>query len=137
MEQVKCTVPKALTKRIGLVLVMLVSLVLILVTQNISFGAEVVFVNAPRETWPKEKLTLGAELRFRFETLDNFYATGYGEDRPVGKKDDSIYLRGARVGVNCTPLEELRFSLWEYQANAWYLLVPLRDSGRYFKEIIR
>ncbi|MCD6293255.1 MAG: alginate export family protein [Deltaproteobacteria bacterium] len=88
------------------------------------FGAEVVFVNAAREVWPKEKLSFGAELRFRYENLSNFNITGYGSDVPMGEEYDSIYLGRVRVGVNYTLSDNVRFSLWGYQANAWDFSVP-------------
>lgn len=89
-----------------------------------AFGAEVVFVNAPREAWPKEKLSFGTELRFRYENLNNFNITGYGKDVPMGNEDDSIYLGRVRVGANYTLTDNVRFSLWGYQANAWDFSVP-------------
>jgi len=113
-----------LLRRIGFVLIGIMTLASGIGVCGSSFGAEVVFVNAPRESWPKEKLTLGTELRFRYETLDNFNASGYGKDVPAGKEDDSIYLGRVRAGANYTPSEKVRFSLWGYQANAWDLSVP-------------
>ena len=126
MEQEECALFKALTKSVSLVLVILVSLATILVTENISRGAEVVFVNAPRERWPKEKLTLGTEGRLRYESLHNFNFLGYGNSVPVGKKSDDILLGRLRIGINYKFSERLRASLWGYQANAWDFSIPLK-----------
>ncbi len=87
-------------------------------------GAEVVFVNASRPAWPQEKLSFGIEARIRYENLDNFNITGYGENVPAGKDNDSIYLGRVRMGADYTPSDKIRFSLWGYQANAWDFSVP-------------
>jgi len=113
-----------LLRRIGFVLIGIMTLALGIGVGGSSFGAEVVFVNAPRESWPQEKLTFGTDLTFRYETLDNFNCSGYGKDVPAGKEDDSIYLGRVRAGANYTPSEKVRFSLWGYQANAWDHSVP-------------
>lgn len=89
-----------------------------------ALGAEVVFVNAPRQAWPQEKLSFGSELRFRYENLNNFNISGYGDNVPAGKENDSIYLGRIRAGFNYTPSDMIRFSLWGYQANAWDFSVP-------------
>ena len=98
--------------------------VIVIFFTSLLYGAEVVFVNAPREAWPKEKLTFGMELRFRLEHLDNFNFMGYGKTVPVGDKDDSIYLGRLRFGVNYTPSDKISFSLWGCQANAWDFSIP-------------
>ena len=111
-------------RRIGFVLIGIMTLASGIGVVGSSFGAEVVFVNAPREIWPEEKITFGTDLTFRYESLDNFNCSGYGKDVPAGKEDDSIYLGRVRAGANYTPSEKVRFSLWGYQANAWDHSVP-------------
>ena len=109
LQKTKLMFFKLSKKRMPFVLIEVI-LAMVIGVAGTSFGAEVIFVNAPRESWPEEKLTLGAELRFRYERLDNFNSSGYGKDVPAGKEDDSIYLGRLRAGVNYTPLEKVRFS---------------------------
>jgi len=99
---------------------------LVLVMGKFSLAAEAVFVNALRETWPKEKLTLATEARLRYESLHNFNFLGYGNSVPVGKKKDDILLGRLRVGINYKFSERIRVSLWGYQANAWDFSIPLK-----------
>jgi len=87
-------------------------------------GAVAVFVNAPRQIWPKEKISFGTELRFRYENLNNFNITGYGNNVPAGKQNDSIYLGRIRIGINYSLSDKVRFSLWGYQSSSWDLSVP-------------
>ncbi|MCK4603412.1 MAG: hypothetical protein KAU41_01780, partial [Deltaproteobacteria bacterium] len=49
-------------RRIGFVLIGIMTLASGIGVSGSSFGAEVVFVNAPRESWPQEKLTFGTDL---------------------------------------------------------------------------
>lgn len=91
-----------------------------------AYAAEVVFVNAARSAWPQQKLALGVETRIRYEHLNNFNITGYGDNVPAGAANDSIYLGRLRLGVDYTPGDNVRFSLWGYQANAWDFSVPDR-----------
>ena len=65
-----------LLRRIGFVLIGIMTLASGIGVGGSSFGAEVVFVNAPRESWPQKKLTFGTDLTFRYETLYNFNCTG-------------------------------------------------------------
>lgn len=110
--------------KLNFLMIISTALVFAFLTVDHSFGAGAVYVNAPREKWPQNKLTFGVDLTSRYESLHNFNFTGYGEDVPYGDDDDSIYLGRARVGIDYKFSDKVRFSLWGYEANAWDFSVP-------------
>jgi hypothetical protein len=109
----------------------------LLISGGVVFASEVVFVNAPREPWPTDRLTFHEEVRFRFENLNNFNFVHYGEftkaekamglQKVLGKPDDTIYLNRIRLGATFKVSDNVVLSLWGYDSRIWDFSIP-RDT---------
>ena len=67
----------------------------------------------------KNKLTLGANVRFRYEILDDFNLKYYGENSKQGKSDDGFLLGRFRLGMDYRPAKNIHIAVWGQYADVW------------------
>ena len=67
----------------------------------------------------ENKLVFGADIRFRYEVMDDFNLKYYGEKPKQGKSDDSFLLGRFRLGLDYRPTEKIHMALWGQHAQVW------------------
>lgn len=77
----------------------------------------------------EEKLTFGANIRFRYEFQDNFNQKFYGGNHARGSSDDGFLLGRFRAGLDYRPYKNIHLSLWMQDAEVWDIALP--DSAFY------
>jgi len=77
------------------------------------------FVMASPLSAKTSKLTFGAEVRFRVESLDNFNLAFYGGNPARGKARDQFLLGRFRAGFDYTPSKVVHLALWGQDAREW------------------
>lgn len=65
------------------------------------------------------KLTFGSEVRFRFESQNNFNAKYYGPHPPKGDEPDNFVLGRFRLGFDYRPNKLIHLALWGQDARVW------------------
>ena len=79
----------------------------------------------------EEKLTFGADIRFRGEYQDNFNQKYYGDNPANGSSSDSFLLGRFRAGFDYRPSGNLHFALWGQDSEVWD--ISLSDDNFYKK----
>ncbi len=66
-------------------------------------------------------LTFGANVRFRYEFLDNFNLKYYGDQPAKGEASDGLLLGRFRLGMDYRPTENIHVAVWGQHAQVWDL----------------
>ena len=82
-------------------------------------GVMIVFATASPLSAKTPKLTFGAEIRFRSESLDNFNLAFYGSNPSRGKAHDQFLLGRFRAGFDYIPNQVIHLALWGQDAREW------------------
>ena len=77
----------------------------------------------------EEKLTFGANIRFRYEFQDNFNQLYYGDNPKRGASNDGFLLGRFRAGFDYKPYKNIHLSLWMQDSEVWDIALP--DSAFY------
>jgi hypothetical protein len=86
------------------------------------FGQEIVHAK-------EEKLTFGANVRFRYEFQENFNQLYYGDDPARGDSNDGFLLGRFRTGLDYTPFKNMHLAVWMQDSEVWD--IALADSAFY------
>ncbi len=81
------------------------------------------------EATDNDKLVLGANIRFRYESMDNFNLKYYGEESKQGKSDDAFLLGRFRLGMDFFPTKKIHLAVWGQHAEVWN--IGFKDSDFY------
>ena len=92
----------------------LVYLGIVIVTYQIAFFAGISPIYAKTS-----KLTFGTDVRFRFESQNDFNQKYYGSHPPKGDTHDNFLLGRFRLGFDYRPNETVHVALWGQDARVW------------------
>ncbi|MBW1797025.1 MAG: hypothetical protein JRJ21_01195, partial [Deltaproteobacteria bacterium] len=79
------------------------------------------------ETLSGDKLTFGANTRFRYEYQDNFNAQYYGNRPKKGEANDGFLLGRFRFGFDYHPTQNIHFAVWMQHSEVWDLALKEED----------
>ena len=79
------------------------------------------------ETLSGDKLTFGANTRFRYEYQDNFNAKYYGDRQKKGEANDGFLLGRFRLGFDYQPTKKIHLALWMQHSEVWDLALKEED----------
>jgi len=83
-------------------------------------GAFILFVfTGNADSQGNQALTVNADLRLRYEFMDNFNKKFYGDDPPVGKGADGFLLGRFRLGIEWQLLQNLQVAVGIQHADVW------------------
>lgn len=72
-------------------------------------------------TSPENVLTFSANVRVRYEFLDNFNLKYYGDQPAKGEGTDGFLLGRFRLGMDYRPTENIHVAVWGQHAEVWDL----------------
>ncbi|MCD4715823.1 MAG: alginate export family protein [Desulfobacterales bacterium] len=75
----------------------------------------------------EEKLTFGANTRFRYEYQDNFNAKYYGDRPKKGEANDGFLLGRFRLGFDYRPTQNIHLAVWMQHSEVWDLALKEED----------
>jgi len=67
----------------------------------------------------EEKLTFGADIRLRYEFLNNFNQLYYGDEPGRGAGNDGFLLGRLRFGFDYRPSSKVHLAFWMQHSDAW------------------
>lgn len=82
-------------------------------------AAIAIIVILAAQSHAESTLSVGANVRLRYEFQDDFNQQYYGDNPRRGSQDDGFLLGRFQAGIEYWPVENIHFSLWMQDSEAW------------------